>query len=495
MQAVYDIAGAVIAELDTPQKYGAVADGVTDCSTAIANLISNNLGGTVYFPDGVYAISEPIETYPTFTNGVNIIFHPSARVIALSAVEFLLDVGSLTEASNTYRGKKIIQGGIFDATNGLVTSAAVRINAQNIDFGYATILTSGCNGVVVGTENTSASTDAYLHNLYIRHTSAANTNNGILIYANDNNVESCRVYYYGVNINCIGGSLLFTDIHTLANGVYDADQVSLLISRDVYLTNYYADSEDTFIRTRPNTSPRIYMANCIYYSYKTNDVTIFDIANTAKIKINGFDVTCKANTHYIGVKMPYSSFGSTINPACFDVNGLWINSPEIMQDGDPLKGMRTNNKNTLFLPSELTTGSWYKIGTIAVNDTNRHCISIASDQGIMEIPVTVNCSSAGIISANTASGKIISTDSGVYQLGYKLNNAGFDSASAYPLVDVYIKRVSGGSRTLYRFDMESNLMARISPSGDYLDALSSVSVTPDIICAVNCDNETVGIAA
>lgn len=491
MYKLYDYIGATV-DADTPQKYGALADGVHDCSSAIAQLITANVGGTIYFPEGVYGISEPIKTYPSYSKGVNIILHPSAKIIALSSVNYLLDIGSLSETGGTGRGKKVVQGGIFDANNGNVTNAAVRINAQNIDFSGATILTTGCNGVEVGESGVSKSTDAYLHNLFIMHGNVRNTDSGIILYANDNNVSSCRVYYYGVNLNSFGGSELFTDVHTLANGQGGADQVTLLTSSDVYLTNCYGDSEDTFIRTRSGTSPRIHLNNCIYYSYKTNDVVLFDISNTAKIKINGLDLTAK-NASYIGVKMPYSSFKDVLNPLCFDVEGLWINNPQYIRNGDPIKGLQTNGKDPFFLPTSMTNGTWYKVGSIAVNDTVSHVIRLITSGGKTEIPLSVRCSSGGTITVNVASGKVSTTDTGSYQIGVTLANSGFDSSTDYPIVDVYVKRSSGSSRTIYAFNMESNYMARVSPDAEGV-ALSSASVTPDKTATINCDTGTLAVA-
>lgn len=496
MSTVYNIDGAIISEYNTPQAYEGVADGVTDCSTAIEALLAANIGGTVYFPEGVYAISRPIKTYPYYDKGVNIIFHQSATVIPLAEMEYMLDIGGLSQDTKIGRGKKIISGGRFETNNGLVTKAAIHINtkAADVDLSNMSILTTGCSGINIGEEGVAGSTDAYLHNLYIRHGNVANLNSGIIFYADDNNVSDCRVYYYGINLNC-QKSVTFCDIHTLANGVEDAEQVSLLAAADVYMTNYYGDSEDVFVRAVSGKSPCIFMNNCMYFSYKANDVTLFDLTSASKLKVNGLSITCKANTEYTGIKIPYSAFEAVLNPSRFDVEGLLIKNPQYMRNGDPLKSMQTNNKNTFFLSTTLNTGTWYLVGALAVNDTNNHIIRIKSGNGFTDIPLSVKCTSAGVLSADIASGKIITTDSGVYQIGYKLTNSGFDSSSEYPLINVYIKRVSGGNRTLYRFDLESNLMAKISPNGDYLAALSSVSVTPDIICTIDCDNETVAIAS
>lgn len=496
MSTVYNIDGAVISEYNTPQAYGGVADGVTNCSTAIEALLAANIGGTVYFPEGVYAISRPIKTYPYYDKGVNIIFHNSATVIPIAEMEFMLDIGGLSQDANSSRGKKIITGGRFETNDGLVTGAAIHINtkAANVDLSNMTIMTTGCSGIIVGEEGVSGSTDAYLHNLYIRHGNEANVNSGILFYADDNNVSDCRVYYYGINLNC-KKSVVFCDIHTLANGVANADQISLLAAADVYLTNYYADSEDTFIRVPTGKSPCLFLNTCMYFSYKSNNVVLFDLTEKSKLKVNGLSVTCRANTEYTGIKMPYSAIDSILSPSAFDIDGLQIKNPQYMKNGDPLKGMRTNDNNTSFYPTAMATGTWYLIGALAVNDTNSHSIKIRSDKGITEIPVSIKCTSAGTLSADTASGKIITTDGGIYQIGYKLINTGFDSASEYPLVNIYIKRVSGGNRTLYRLDMESNLMARISPNGEYTGTIASSTDTPDIICNVDCDSETVSVVS
>ncbi len=494
MSTVYNLNGVTITEYNTPQAYGGVADGVTNCSSAIESLLSANEGGTIYFPEGVYAISRPIKTYPYYDKGVNIILHPSAVIIPIAEMEYMLDIGGLIQNVKVGRGKKIISGGRLETNDGLVTGAAIHINteAADIDLSEMTILTTGCHGIVLGEQGVSGSTDAYLHNLYIRHGNEANINSGILFYSDDNNVSDCRVYYYGVNMNC-QKSAIFNDIHTLANGVYDADQVSLLASADVFLTNYYADSEDTFIRVPTGKSPIIHICNGNYFSYKNNNIVLFDITSSTKIKVNGLNVTCRANTEYIGIKTSYTALADVLNPDNFDINGLSIKYPQYMKNGDPLKGMRTNKKDTSFYPSVLTSDTWYLLGALAVNDTNNHNLKIVSNNGFTEIPLTVKCTSGGVLSADIASGKIITTDSGVYQVGYNLNNSGFDNVSEYPLVNVYIKRVSGGNRTLFRFDLESNLMARISSSGDYSATLSNVSITPDIICSVDCNNETVSI--
>lgn len=496
MSTVYELNGTAIAEYNTPQAHGAVADGIMDCSTAIESLLADNVGGTVYFPEGVYAISRPIKTYPYYDKGVNIIFHQSATVIPLAEMEYMLDIGGLPQDTKIGRGKKIITGGRFETNNGLVTKAAIHINtkAADVDLSDMSILTTGCSGIIIGEEGVAGSTDAYLHNLYIRHGNVANLNSGIIFYADDNNVSDCRVYYYGINLNC-QKSVTFCDMHTLANGVEDAEQVSLLAAADVYMTNYYGDSEDVFVRAVSGKSPCIFMNNCMYFSYKANDVTLFDLTSASKLKVNGLSITCKANTEYTGIKIPYSAFEAVLNPSRFDVEGLLIKNPQYMRSGDPLKSMQTNNKNTFFLPTVLNTGTWYLVGTLAINDTNNHSIKIKSENGFSEIPLSVQCTAQGVLSADVASGKIITTDSGMYQIGYKLINSGFDSASEYPLVNIYIKRASGGSRTLYKFDMESNLMTRISPNGDYLSVLSSTADTPDIVCTVDCDNSSVAIAA
>lgn len=489
--------GGTFAGNDIPQKYGAVADGIADCSAAIAQLLAANVGGAVYFPEGIYGISEPIKTYPYYDKGVNITFHPNAKIVPLTTMEYLLDIGALTEDTVSARGKKIIRGGIFDAYNGLVTKAVIHIRrgVQNIDFSDATIFASGCDGILVGDSGGSSSTDSYLHDLYIRHAGVANSHSGILFYSNDNNIENCRVYYFGTNINCQTGGQFFTDIHTLANGTDTIEQVTLLAKGEIFLTNFYGDSEDVFIKAVSGSIPRLFMNNCNYYSYKDNDVVIFDIEEGAKIKANGLCVTCRANTEYTGVKLPYSSFKDVLNPANFDVNGLLLHNPQYLKDGDPLKGMRTNGKDTFFLPTSMTNGTWYRVGAIATNDTSSQVIELISSAGKTEIPLSVRCSSSGTLSADATSGKIITTDSGTYQIGYKLNNSGFDSASEYPLVDVYIKRLSGASRTLYCFGIKSNYMARISPSGEMNVALSSANMTPDIICTVDCDNGTVAVAS
>lgn len=481
-------------DLDTPQKYGAKADGVSDDYAAIAAMIEANQGKTVYFPAGVYCVSQPIKTHAENSLFTNLLLNPSAVVRPSAVMEYLLDYGGIGDRTGT-PVKKYITGGMFDASNGKITSAVIHLDSHTslVDLSNCDIKAKGCSGLLIGDPDNIVPTDANVHNLMIRSDAAENTKSGILLYGTDNNINNVRSYYFGINVDVMVGGQFLSDVHTLASGDGGSNQVAYhLHNADCYLSNCYGDSEETCFKMTGNNVSSLFLCNFFYYSYRANKTTVFDVESSARIKVSGMHVNCRAGNVHVGIKIPYNTFPNIINGLCFDVDGLIINGAQYMQDGDPLKGMQTNAKGICFLPTQLTNGSWYKVGSLAAVNTSSHVIELVSNGGRTEIPLSIHCASDGTMSADVASGRIVTTDSGVYQIGYKLQNSGFDSTQAYPLIGVYIKRTSGASRTLYGFNLWSNYMAQMSPSGGGLETLATASIVPDVVATVDCNDGTVG---
>ena len=94
-----------------PEDYGAVADGVTDCSGAIQDAIDNNPDSTILFTGGTYAIENTI----TDVRGIHFLIGPESTIKATASMDVMIFNDQITHGGspNSNRNSFII-GGILD---------------------------------------------------------------------------------------------------------------------------------------------------------------------------------------------------------------------------------------------------------------------------------------------------------------------------------------------------------------------------------------------
>lgn len=495
MQPIYNLIGKIVSELNTPQQYGAIADGVSNCSPAIKELITNNAGGTIYFPAGTYAIMEPIVTDSHVDNNVNMIFDPSAKIVPLKAMDYLLDYGGTVTNTQILKTRKVfICGATFDASDTKLNKAAVRIGSYvcNAVFCNCRILTKETDGLIVGETSHVVPTDAYIKDVLIRNSTSDNTNNGLVLNGTDNNIENARVYCYNTNILCNAPTQFFNKIHTLANDNGN-DQVSMYLKSGVQavLSTYYADSEETFIKTEDNCF--IIASNCYYYSYRDNLTTMFNVGSGTSIKLSGLYVRCKAGTNeHIGIIVPYNDLKIVADKSMYNVTGLVINGLQYMRPGDILKGMLSSDNSLTFADTTLALNTWYHVGTMAMDENIWKQFEFVCSGMQTIIPLDIKCSNSGVLSANLGSGKIQTNDDATYKVGFSLHNTGFDASIDYPRVDVYIQRTTGSTRVLEYFKVLSKCNIPISTiTCSSSSTLETASASPTITFSIDCTNKTI----
>ena len=495
--SLYDYLGNLVLDSDTPipQMYGAKADGVTDDATAIASAIEANKGGILYFPKGTYKISSSIKTYPSDQNFTHLIFHPQAKIVPSSQMDYILDIGGIAETWTRRIGadsrKKIVCGGLLIANNGNVSLAAVHIsnNTGDVDMSFMDIHTKDCSALLLGDTGASRkSTDCYVHHCNMCHDNAENQVAGIVVQSYDNNFSDLRVNFHKNGIEVYGGGQYFDNVHTLATNK-QTDGISFLANASVHLSHCYGDSEGTFVKAGNNAL--VVMNDCQYYSYWAHKITFFDIDGYAKIKARGLTLDCMTGYEHIGVKVPYSNFSQQFNKRNFEVTGLNLTGGEYVRDGDPLKGTQSIDGSTLFTPTTLTINTWYSLGSFAVDNNSWNNITFIANNKKTTVPVSVSCSNASNMSVDIGSGEVVTDDSGTYQLGFTLNNGGFDAQSDYPRINVYIKSMASGKK-MQNIYVESNQMNPLSTHTTLPEnGLSFYNGTPNTIITVNCDNGTV----
>lgn len=102
----------------TPQLYGAVADGVEDCSEQINRCLTENVGNVVFFPKGVYRISSPIiipKKSVIVGSGTNTIIKPDSGIDAMKTenYEYLIANPPSAYTGSYYLRDFYIDGGLF----------------------------------------------------------------------------------------------------------------------------------------------------------------------------------------------------------------------------------------------------------------------------------------------------------------------------------------------------------------------------------------------
>ena len=102
-------------------KHGVPADGKTDASEAIQKLIDNNPNRTIYFPDGIYLVSRPINTPADPQKSVQLVLSNYAVIKASGAWKdggAVIKLGAIHAANdiNTNGSNYGLYGGIIDGS-------------------------------------------------------------------------------------------------------------------------------------------------------------------------------------------------------------------------------------------------------------------------------------------------------------------------------------------------------------------------------------------
>lgn len=500
--SLYDYLGNLVLDTSTPipQLYGAKADGINDDAIAITSAIEANKGGTLYFPKGIYKISAPIRTYPSDQNFTHLIFHPEAKIVPSSQIDYIIDIGGISETWTRQIGansrKKIVCGGVLIANNGNISVAAIHIsnNTGDVDMSFMDIHTKDCSALLIGDAGVSAkSTDCYIHHCNMCHDNAENQVAGIVVRSYDNNFSDLRVNFHKNGVEVYGGGQYFDNVHTLATKKQTDGASFITHGASVHLSHFYGDSEGIFIKAE--NKALVIMNDCQYYSYWSHQITFFDISGYAKIKARGLTLDCMSGYEHVGVKLPYNRFSQQFNKQNFEVTGLNLTGGEYVKDGDPLKGVQSIDGSLLFTPTTMTSSTWYSLGSFAVDNNSWNNIEFVVNNRKTIVPVSISCSSGSSMSVDMGSGKIITEDSGTYQLGFALVNSEFNPQSDYPRVNVYIKSTTSGKK-IQNVHIESNQMNPLSTHTTLPEnSLVSYNGTPSTVVTVDCDNKTVGIVS
>ena len=99
-------------------KHGIRNDGAV-IGSELNELVTRSYGKTLYFPAGIYNLSEPVVLPYDYTKNVNILFDKNALIKTDLPMEALLKVGysEMTTPDVTHRRFSYVEGGMFDCSN------------------------------------------------------------------------------------------------------------------------------------------------------------------------------------------------------------------------------------------------------------------------------------------------------------------------------------------------------------------------------------------
>lgn len=234
----------------TPEDYGAVADGSTDCTQAIQDAIDNNPDSPIYFNNGVYCISDTIYA----KKGFHFFLAPNAE-IRLTASKNCMLYDNIADAQSdiTLRSyRSIIRGGIINA-NGYAQVAIGYNYCIGATFADIKIINFTQYGVYAG-YNIDGAADYingsnYHANLYIAKVATPGDNStGIYSEGEDNfyndiTIVDCR---YGVHL-ARGGHKLY-NIHPWVHAGNFAGSIAFVVNGVNMFSNCTSDSMQTAVK-------------------------------------------------------------------------------------------------------------------------------------------------------------------------------------------------------------------------------------------------------
>lgn len=371
--------------------YGVVGDGVTDDLEAIQNIIDNNPGKTIYFPEGVYGITNKIVLKRANSTLVNILLDRNAVIknISGNVIDTLFEIGYDYTAGEHNRFDfpclSEIVGGTLDATNCLNAIKVFPLyrlltlrNIQILNVSNVGILSDyGVNSSVeVG--------NLKIEDCYIQGTSSNATSSiGIVIRSNDNEILNTNIDRTNKGILCSGWSNLFSNIHVTAMFTtgYTMQEINTTIGFDFEDSNSLNTLihcyNDTYATGFKSNGGKLYMTDCLSYYYLSTEDSRFnsiEVTNfneeVTKLQLVNCDFYIPSKGQNKHIKTSVTNYLSNDN---FSFINCYFNYNNTLQYNDPAFCVQANNKTSVncdkqdYTPLQQNQNVFYPIAIIENN--------------------------------------------------------------------------------------------------------------------------------
>ena len=352
---------AMHGQLVNVKQFGAKGDGVTDDTAAIQTAIDNNPNTTIYFPKGIYLVSQTIITRREDDKKVYLELDMKATIKATSSFngDYIFYIaGSGTETLYRFTHQHTgIHGGVIDCNS---VTGGVRLGRSHESM-FSEIFIINCPTIGFWIED-NYSADTYLSKIMMYATKDSNNipsgQIGLKVDAYDNNIEYVRTCDFNIGIQINGGGNWFRECHPLwtGTGAGSVETSEGTVGYDNYGPDTHIIScyQDKFsIGIKLNNNNRVIVNTFFDYHYPNpwgNHYSILNSGSVFNAIIDNLIVKFNPNSNnYI-----YSGSLRTYEYSPVGINKVFVNVDSLQ-----LK------KNDLGISSTLNRGT---SNTLAVSD-------------------------------------------------------------------------------------------------------------------------------
>ena len=390
-------------------QHGIKNDG-SEIGKELNDLVKSNYGSTLYFPPGVYRLTEPIILPYDYSKNVNLVFDHNAEITSFKHLEALLKIG-FSEMKNTsdMRLFSFVEGGTFNAEN---ADIGIWVNGLKQLVSLRTLNVIKCHGTHIKISVTddfqgTGSSDTKLDNVTIQGFSSNENNYGIYIDRSccDCKIADCFIYGTKCGIYTASAGHVINNVHILSwiaaggknNGNNDnfRGTEGIRIESGGFFTfnEIYFDTTDRDLSIG-NVNPSIILDKPISYSYLKGLGSSFvyrpsDYKSAFKLKITGgnIDLGNKGDN--------FKVFDIARNLIPLDTEqsiSFWGNN--LMNPGKlypldhsllmKIRGVRSDLVTSSTLPFGL---EWNSLGAIAPSQSWNHLEIRLSEEAIFRVKI------------------------------------------------------------------------------------------------------------
>lgn len=354
-----------------------VADGVTDVTVPLQQLINNNPYSIIRFTKGDYLISSPIQIYEDNEGQCDLHFDSGARLFSNAYISSLIEIGNERENATSHytlyqKGyiETISGSGILDASNcdQAILHVSNRHNTRLIGLNIVNCAKYGIRSVGPTLQSINNSSGIKILNCTITGQGNPDTSNiGIYLESNDNELDQIAIQRFLTGMNFSSGGNIVSNIHLTAFFVPSSNNIAQNFNKAIgvrlsganafnIFNNIYIDTYNrAMIFTGANSNTLI--NNMYTYYYFNNEdcvVSIFSPTTNARISVSNSRFTVANDGTNRILDLRYCSNALRRNYNAFNlfkfVNCTSYN--QVLLDTDPFNAMQIRNEDSVTIVTE-----------------------------------------------------------------------------------------------------------------------------------------------
>lgn len=246
-------------------------DGDEDVADALQQLIHDNPHRTIYFPDGIYTISHPIQTSANPANSVSLLLSNYATIRAdpkrWKSDEAMIGLGGAEHYNDTLQNGSnyFLAGGIIDCS-GIAKGVSIDSGRETVIRDLSIKRTS--LGIHIKNGANSGSSDADIFDVNIIGNGASDSV-GILVEGMDNTLSNIRIGGVQTGVHLISGANMLRNIHPLYQSDFSAYEDSCGFWDEGDSNRYdfcYSDHFRTGFRLKSGVRSFFHNCNVFWYN-------------------------------------------------------------------------------------------------------------------------------------------------------------------------------------------------------------------------------------